>query len=513
MSAADTAVASGWARVDTASHPILLREARLGLDTARSDLLVEGGVITRIGPGLDPPADRTTEIVRLDGRTVIPGLWDHHVHVDQWSLRSEWLDLTGAKGPDVVAALVRERLRTDPPKQGLPLVGLGYRAGLWRESPHRRLLDQVSSTVPLVMVSGDLHHAWLNSAALSRYGIPPDSDGIVAETAWYPVMTDIRSAPDDVLDSWVAEASAAAAARGVVGVVDFESADNLQAWSRRYAAEPGPLRVRAAVWPDHLEAAVRRGLRSRDPIPGTGGLVTMGPLKVITDGSLNTRTAYCYDPYPEVADPSAAYGVLSVPPEELVPLMRRAWANGIDSAIHAIGDRANSLVLDAFEEVGAAGSVEHAQLLRRADIPRFAQLGVVASIQPEHALDDRDVADRYWPGRTDRSFAYRDLDRAGARLALGSDAPVAPLDPWVTLAAATCRSRDGSDSWHPEQELDLATALAASTAVGRPHPQVGDVADLAVTETDLATSDACSLRDALVVGTLLGGRWTWRQGI
>ena len=105
-------------------------------------------------------------------------------------------------------------------------------------------------------------------------------------------------------------------------------------------------------------------------------------------------------------------------------------------AVHAIGDRANARVLDAFEAVGCSGSIEHAQLLRREDVARFAALGVVASVQPEHAMDDRDVADRYWAGRTDRAFMLAELAAAGVELALGSDAPVAPIDPWVAISAA-----------------------------------------------------------------------------
>ena len=145
-----------------------------------------------------------------------------------------------------------------------------------------------------------------------------------------------------------------------------------------------------------------------------------------------------------------------------MPLLRRATAAGLDCAVHAIGDRANTLALDAFAATGARGRVEHAQLLGPADLARFAELGLVASVQPEHAVDDRDVADRYWAGRTHRAFAYRSLLDAGAELVLGSDAPVAPLDPWITLAAAVHRSADGRPSWHPEQEIPLDVALAAS---------------------------------------------------
>src|SRR6185503_13277851 len=228
-----------------------------------------------------------------------------------------------------------------------------------------------------------------------------------------PIMTDVRSVPNVLLDRWAAETGRAAAARGVVGVVDYEAPWQLDVWAARIATGADTLRVVASVWPEALDGPdgpIARGLRSGDVVPGTGGLLTMGPLKVVTDGSLNTRTAYCHDPYPGLAGTAHPCGLLLVPPDELVPLLRRAGAPGGDAAAHAVGDQANELVLDAFAAVPGVGRrIEHAQLLRDVDSARFAALGVVASVQPAHVLDDRDVADRLWAGRTGRAFAYRTL--------------------------------------------------------------------------------------------------------
>jgi hypothetical protein len=229
--------------------------------------------------------------------------------------------------------------------------------------------------------------------------------------------------------------------------------------------------VRAGVWEQHLDAVLDAGLRDGDPLD-PGGLVTQGPLKVISDGSLNTLTAYCFDDYAGHQGPDA-HGILNIATDHLVPLMTRARDGGLRCAIHAIGDHANALALDAFEASGAAGSVEHAQLLRAADVARFADLGVTASVQPEHAMDDRDTAEELWPGRTGRAFPLAELGAAGVRLALGSDAPVAPLDPWVAIAAAVTRSRDGREPWHPEQRIDVRAALAAAAAGPPPRPGRG----------------------------------------
>jgi predicted amidohydrolase YtcJ len=198
--------------------------------------------------------------------------------------------------------------------------------------------------------------------------------------------------------------------------------------------------------------------------------------------------------------------MLTVSPDRLVELMRRASAAGIEPAVHAIGDRANAIALDAFEAVGCHGRIEHAQFLRTADLPRFAALGVAASVQPDHAMDDRDVAERYWAGRTDRAFPLRSLLDAGATVLLGSDAPVSPLDPWVTLAAAVGRARDGREPWHPEQEVSAMEAIAAST---RGAIAVGQPADIVVVERDPIGSTADELRTMPIFATLLGGRTTY----
>ena len=187
--------------------------------------------------------------------------------------------------------------------------------------------------------------------------------------------------------------------------------------------------------------------------------------------------------------------------------MRRAHAAGIRPAVHAIGDSANSLALDVFEAVGCTGSIEHAQLLTEADVARFARLGVTASVQPEHALDDRDVADRYWAGRTDRAFRLADLLAAGVTLALGSDAPVAPLDPWLAIAAAVGRTRGDRAAWHPDQAISRQAALAAS-ARGRHAIAVGQPADLAICGIDPFVASIADLRRMPVAATLLGGRFT-----
>ena len=181
--------------------------------------------------------------------------------------------------------------------------------------------------------------------------------------------------------------------------------------------------------------------------------------------------------------------------------------------MHAIGDAAVTAALDAVSASGARGSLEHVQLVADADLPRFAALGVRASVQPAHLLDDRDVTAALWPDRQARSFALRSLLDASADLRLGSDAPVARLDPWLAMAAAVHRSGDDRAPWTPEQALTPAEAHAASTD-GRRTPSPGAPADLVLLDADpLAPADGTAgaaqvLRSVPVAVTLLGGRCT-----
>ncbi|HEU4758078.1 MAG TPA: amidohydrolase family protein, partial [Agromyces sp.] len=391
----------------------------------------------------------------------------------------------------------------------------GYRDGLWPDAASLALLDAVSGDVPVVLVSGDLHSCWVNTAAARRHGLleRAGASGVLREGDCFRLVRELDDVADDALDAWVADAAAAAASRGVVGIVDYEMRWNRDDWVRRAARGFDALRVRFGVYTQHLERAAEAGLHTGEAVEGTGGLVRVGGYKVITDGSLNTRTAWCVDPYPGLGADEHPYGLANVPYDELVPHLRRAREIGLDPAVHAIGDRANERALDALEAVQPSGwhgraTIEHAQLLRRDDLARFARLGVVASVQPEHAMDDRDVADRYWAGRTDRAFMLRDLAEAGVDLALGSDAPVAKLDPWIAIAAAVGRTRDGREPWHPEQAVDVRVALRASTDRAGAEVRVGLAADLAVVERDPFGASADELRGMPVALTLLGGRVT-----
>lgn len=217
---------------------------------------------------------------------------------------------------------------------------------------------------------------------------------------------------------------------GLTGIVDLEWAFNARSWRRRVEKGTKSLRVSVGMYQEHLDEAIEAGYRTGDEVEGTDGLVTIGPHKIITDGSLGSRTAFCCDHYPN--EPTN-FGRLEVPVATLKELAEKATRNGLRLAVHAIGDEANHLTLETLASISPpplpGSSVEHAQLLTMSDIPLFKQLDLIASVQPAHLIDDRELSARYWTGRTDRAYPFATLVEAGIELKLGSDAPVTPIDP------------------------------------------------------------------------------------
>jgi predicted amidohydrolase YtcJ len=383
------------------------------------------------------------------------------------------------------------------------VTGFGYRSGGWDRVGTVAELDAVTGDVPVVLTSGDAHNGWLNTAALRLL----DLDNVIGpleENDWFgqqPAITaELERAGSDT--AALSAALADAASRGIVGVVDLEMPTSYLQWRTRAADGLDLLWIRASVYPEGLEEVLAAGIRTGD---GLGSeRVTMGPLKLISDGSLNTRTARCCEPY------AGTRGTQNYDLDEMTALLQRAHEGGLAIALHAIGDEAVDLALQAFEATGAAGAIEHAQLVRPEDLPRMARLGVRASVQPAHLLDDRDVTEAIWPDRAERCFAFRWMLDEGVQLALGSDAPVSPLDPWLAIAAAVHRSADERSAWHPEQALTPREALAASVD-GQGSVHAGMAADLVLLDADPLVQlgdtreTAAELRRMPVSLTLVGG--------
>lgn len=472
------------------------------------DLRLREGVIAEIGPRLAPRPGE--EVHDGGGAIAIPGLWDHHVHVGQAAQQYSRLDTSAATSVDELLALVR----ADAGRSRGTLVGFGHRLVDLEGSPSVAALDAAAGPGrPVVLIGGDAHHAWASTAALDALGVPR-REGIIAEDEWFDALAHLDDLPgvSAGLETGVKRLQDDALARGIVGLTDMEWSTNWRLWQRREAR----LRVRTATYASGIEQ-----------VPGpTGtvlderGLATMGPLKVIADGSLGSRSAFCRHPYPGAEAQRGGYGVLSDIALELPELLGRAQQLGLEAAVHAIGDAAAGVVLEAFAARGMGGRIEHAQQLEDADIAAMARLGVRASVQPAHLLEDRDPTEEIWGEDARQAYRFADLSRAGVPMLMGSDAPIAPVDPWLAMAAAVHRSADERTAWYPSQQLQPLQALAASTdAVAA--LEVGGRADLVLLERDVfapvprgadglmvdaaAREAAAALREVRLLATVVAG--------
>jgi predicted amidohydrolase YtcJ len=464
-----------------------------------------------VGGDAGRAAGSTAEVVRLAGRT-LPGLADAHVHLEALARLKLEIDLGRATSLDDALARVRRHAAVLPP--GAWVVGRGWSEDAWPDgrTPDRRGLDGAAGGRRAFLLRRDGHSAWLSTAALAAAGIgrdtpdPPggviDRDpagevtGIVRENAVKLAQRVVPLPSESRLDQAMGGVLRDLAPLGVTSAHSMDAPLAFASLSRLHARRPLPVRVTWNLPAARLDDAERLGLRSG---LGDDHLRVWG-VKAFLDGSLGSRTA-------EMLDGS---GVVALPQPELVALARRCAAAGLNVCLHAIGDGAVRRALDALEPLAGAWAgwrprVEHAQCVDEADLPRFRRAGVIASMQPVHAVSDRQVADREWGERTRHAYAWRALLDAGAVLAFGSDAPVEPADPLLGLDAATRWRRRAA--WHPDLALTEPQAVRAYTwgaayaagmedRLGRLRP--GLLCDLTV------------VRDGRAVATVVGGQLTWQ---
>lgn len=487
-----------------------------------------------VGPG--------TAIVSAAGGLVIPGLADDHTHFIDGGFQLASVDLRNTATPQEFIRRLKEYARTRKP--GEWILGGDWDHTLWPGQPLPRhdWIDSVTPNNPVFVNRLDGHEALANAAAMQAAGItaatptPPggevlrapgteDPIGIFKDGALDLVGRAIPAPAPDERDSALARALAHAAALGVTATSHMSASwEDLASYRRLERA--GRLTLRVALylpldqWPAVADS-VRRG--------GAGDAwVKIGGLKGFMDGSAGSRTAYFFEPYSD----SAGYrGLLQHSEADMRRWIGNADSAGLQVAVHAIGDRANAIILAIYDSVARAHGprdrrwrVEHAQHLRPEDIPRFGTLGVIASMQPYHAIDDgRWVERRIGPVRIKTTYAFRTLLDSGARLAFGSDWTVAPLDPILGIyAAVTRRTLDGKHpgGWVPEQKISLAEALRGYTAGPayatfddgtRGVLAAGRVADVVVLDGNLFHVPPDSLDRVRVRYTIVGGRVVYRR--
>ncbi len=425
------------------------------------------GRILAVGVGARAAAGRRARVVRLQGRAW-PGLIDAHVHLEGLADRHLTLDLTGVRSREEALASI-ETWSDNLPADGW-VIGAGWYNDAWpdRAFPTRAQLDRAAGGRPAFLRRKDGHSAWVSSAALKLAGIdrstvdPPgggiDRDqhgepaGILRETAMQLVAALLPQPTDADLDGAMARALSELAALGLTGVHSMDTARGFGSWQRLRARGALPLRITYNLPLADLPHAERIGARS-----GWGDeWLRIWGVKAFLDGSLGSRTA-------EMLDGS---GTARLTQADLVEFVDRCARAELNVCLHAIGDGAVRRALDALAPHRDAWPrwrprIEHAQCVNPKDVKRFARIGVIASMQPIHAVADRELVDQYWPRVAADSYAWGALERAGARLAFGSDAPVETADPLAGIGAATVWRR--SAKWHPELAVSRAVAMRAYT--------------------------------------------------
>lgn len=483
-----------------------------------------------------------TELVDLRGRTVLPGFIDAHIHLLSYAYRAHHIDARACASEDEVAALVSQRAKQTPAGQWI--LGGQWDKNTWpgQHFPGRASLDAAAPAHPVALWSKDGHLLWVNSLALQRAGITANTPepangailrdgtgeptGILEEEEATSLVYRIIEEPDPALTrSLVQRALTELQRSGVTTIHDIEGQDALRLFQQLRDEQALGVRVQM-ILPRHVLPELRAvGLRA-----GFGDdLLSFGGIKIFADGTLGSQTAAMLESFE--GNPGN-FGILALPEQELKETVSTAAAMGTSIAIHAIGDRAARVALDGIEQAqrllvehaGAAAAprlryrLEHVQLIAPGDLERMRRLGVIASVQPFHAVADRDIAERYWGKRHRYAYAYRTMQQMGIPLALGSDAPVETFDPLRILYAATRRNDTATPrrpAWLPDQALAIADALwgytmgaayAGAEERNKGSLTVGKLGDAVVLREDILSVPQEKMAGNGVQATILGGK-------
>ncbi len=507
--------------------------------TARA-VAVEHGRIAAVGGNELSGAFEAAKKTDAQGRTVLPGLIDAHLHLHQYALALQKID---CETDTLEACVERVRERAEKAESGEWILGHGWNQNLWGRWPQAADLDKVAPETPVYLTAKSLHAAWANSEALSRAGIRAESPdpkdgkiqrdergrptGVLLEGA-VRIVEEVLPQPDTTgLAEAIAKAQEPLWRMGLTGAHDFDRRESFMALQKLHADGRLKLRITKSIPVDLLSQASDLGLMG-----GFGDdWLRIGAVKAFMDGALGPRTAAMFQPY---AGEPENRGILNLDGEQLFEIGRQAAEAGLGMAVHAIGDRANHEVLDAFEHLRRYESerglphlrhrIEHVQVLHGDDARRLAKLDVIASMQPIHATSDMLMADKFWGERTRLAYAVKTQLEQGAHLAFGSDAPVESPNPFLGIHAAVTRRRaDGTPSaegWHPEQRLTVQQAIEGFTTgaayaayaedrLGKLAP--GYLADLIVLDKDPFTCDSQELKDLSASATMVGGEWVWQS--
>ncbi len=475
--------------------------------------------------------------VDLEGATVLPGLIDSHGHLYGLALSFTQADLVGTASRVEVLERLRAFAERLPP--GAWLLGRGWDQNDWPEPvfPDRSDLDAAFPDRPVWLRRIDGHAGWANGVALAQADRDLSGDwqepgghvyrdaagqptGILVDKAMEVIDRAVPAPPPELVDSALDLATAEMVRLGLTGVHDpGVGLDVIRLYQRKIAAGAFPVRVYAMA---DGAGATLDWLCQNGPLNDPSGRLVMRSVKLYADGALGSRGAALLADY---SDDAGNAGLLFLDDAALEAQLRRVFSCGLQAGVHAIGDRANRQVLDAYEKLipqypdnPGRHRVEHAQILDPADVPRFASLGVIAAMQPTHATSDMDWADeRLGEGRLAGAYAWRSLLASGARLAFGSDFPVERVDPMLGIHAALTRQDAGGHppgGWQPQERLGRAETIRAFTRdaawAGFAENETGSLeagkqADFIVLDRDVMAEPDAELLDVRVLQTWVGG--------
>jgi predicted amidohydrolase YtcJ len=526
---------------------VLLRGNILTLDARHprvSGVAIRGEEIVATGSDAEMKSwtGPATRVVDLHGEFATAGFNDAHVHIGSAGRGKLAIDIEGARSLEEFQQRIRSRLPDFRP--GEWMTGRGWDHTLWpgQRFPTRNELDAVSADRPMFFVRVDGHVGVANSLALKLAGIDsqtPDPHGgrilrdtlgeptgLLEEDAAMQLVTSRIPAPGPSQRRRGIELALAEAARyGVTSLQDCSSWDDFLVYQE--LKREGKLPLRITEWLPFEEPLakleeMRRAGGTDDPWLRTGAV------KGYMDGSLGSRTAAMLAPY---SDDPASSGILRMEADYVTRLAIERDRAGFQINLHAIGDRANRVALDAFEAVRKANGprdrrdrIEHAQVLAPEDVKRFAALGVIASMQPSHLLTDvRWAEQRLGPERSKGAYAWHSLESSGARLALGTDYPVESINPMRGVyACLTRQTTDGKPSggWEPQERIGIEDCLRAYTqgaayavfeegSKGEIAP--GRFADIVVLSRDITSASPAEVLTTEVVLTMAGGRITYES--
>ncbi|HEY6066314.1 MAG TPA: amidohydrolase [Thermoanaerobaculia bacterium] len=523
---------------------LILVSARIWTgDPARPEaaaLAARGGRIVAVGTAAQIEALRGPSTVVVDGkgRRVVPGFIDCHTHMSMGGFNLLAVDLRHTKDPADFTARLAGFARTRP--AGLWLTDGAWDHQVWANPvlPTRAMLDPATGDRPTCLSRTDGHMMVCNSRALELAKVtratPDPAGGVIVRDASGEPTGVLKDAAMDLIaavrpprtraevEEALATAVRHAAENGVTSVQDLPGdALDLDSWDALRRA--GKLTVRVSYRPSITVWERARDLRKSMK---QDEWLRIGGVKGYMDGSLGSGTALFFQPYSDDPKTSGVYAAEAIPLSKLEERVAAADAAGLPVEVHAIGDRANAELLDLYERVAKKNGpkdrwfrIEHAQHLRPSDIPRFARLGVVASMQPYHAVDDGRWAEkRIGLERCRTTYAFRSLEKSGATVVFGSDWDVAPLSPLAGIdAAVNRRTLDGKhpEGWIPEQKIGVADALRAYTSSAawagfeekdKGTLTEGKLADFVVLSRDPLAIPNRELDSVKVDATVVGGR-------